>query len=69
MYSFLSCAFNKNARQTVLFAVRLGYKRTVKFCARAHLQSFISYSLCRIKVHMDLQSDKSFVVVKGPFFP
>jgi hypothetical protein len=24
---------------------------------------------CRIKVHMDLQVDKSPVVVKGPFFP
>jgi hypothetical protein len=24
---------------------------------------------CRIKVHMDLQADKSPVVVKGPFFP
>jgi hypothetical protein len=24
---------------------------------------------CRIKVHMDLQEDKSPVVVKGPFFP
>jgi hypothetical protein len=23
----------------------------------------------RIKVHMDLQADKSTVVVKGPFFP
>jgi hypothetical protein len=23
----------------------------------------------RIKVHMDLQADKSSVVVKGPFFP
>jgi hypothetical protein len=23
----------------------------------------------RIKVHMDLQADKSPVVVKGPFFP
>jgi hypothetical protein len=24
---------------------------------------------CRIKVHMDLQADKSAVIVKGPFFP
>jgi hypothetical protein len=24
---------------------------------------------CRIKVHMDLQADKSPTVVKGPFFP
>jgi hypothetical protein len=24
---------------------------------------------CRIKVYMDLQEDKSPVVVKGPFFP
>jgi hypothetical protein len=23
----------------------------------------------RIKLHMDLQADKSLVVVKGPFFP
>jgi hypothetical protein len=24
---------------------------------------------CRIKVHLDLQADKSTVVVKRPFFP
>jgi hypothetical protein len=24
---------------------------------------------CRIEVHMDLQADKSPVVVRGPFFP
>jgi hypothetical protein len=24
---------------------------------------------CRIKVHMDLQAEKSPVIVKGPFFP
>jgi hypothetical protein len=24
---------------------------------------------CHIKVHMDLQADKSLVVVKRPFFP
>jgi hypothetical protein len=24
---------------------------------------------CRIKVRLDLQADKSSVVVKGPFFP
>jgi hypothetical protein len=24
---------------------------------------------CRIKVHMNVQADKSSVVVKGPFFP
>jgi hypothetical protein len=24
---------------------------------------------CHIKVHLDLQADKSPVVVKGPFFP
>jgi hypothetical protein len=24
---------------------------------------------CRIKVRLDLQADKSSIVVKGPFFP
>jgi hypothetical protein len=34
--------------------------------AQANMLLTVDY---RIKVHMDLQADKSLVVVKGPFFP
>jgi hypothetical protein len=34
-----------------------------------HPQTYLLTVYIRIKLHMDLQADKSPVIVKGPFFP
>jgi hypothetical protein len=39
------------------------------FSSRGRNRGSVLMVDCCIKVHLDLQADKSSVVVKGPFFP